>query len=496
MTFHAHAPPGALPAGSGNESAPASASTRPPGPRAPREVEKTERIVHIAFAIALLCMAAIGIVAHRSVVHLREDTRLIEHTHQVLRKLEGLSSDLTETQNGVRGFTLTGEKAFLATVASNTAAVTGELEVIARETADSPELQRRVQQLSETIQSYLGFDRRLIEARQERGFDAARALMLSNEGERFRRNAAAQIAGMQEVESKLLLERQQSARRSATMTDGVILAACVLAVVLVGVSSSTIRRDLIGRRHAEEALAAANRALQERASEVERANRELEAFSYSVSHDLRAPLRHVDGYSELLEQELGDNVSPEGRKYLETIKRSVGKMNTLIDQLLSFSRMNRVELQQGVIDLPGIVAEVRQELEMATAGRAIEWQIRPLPRVEGDRAMIKQVFANLLNNAVKYSRPRERAIIEVGWSGDRDGRALLFVRDNGVGFDMAHTEKLFAVFERLHPATQFEGNGIGLANVQRVIERHGGRVWAEAAVDKGATFYFTLRRVV
>jgi len=227
-------------------------------------------------------------------------------------------------------------------------------------------------------------------------------------------------------------------------------------------------------------------------SRLAAANRELESFSYSVSHDLRAPLRHIDGYIQLLLEDSASTLSPDARRHLKVITDASRQMDDLIDDLLEFSRMNRAEMGQSGVDLDALVREAIDSLKMATEGRHIAWQVAPLPRVVGDAAMLRQVLANLLGNAVKYTRPREAAQIEIGCAGEDNGQLVLFVRDNGVGFDMRYADKLFGVFQRLHRADEFEGTGIGLASVRRIIERHGGRVWAESQLGEGATFYFSL----
>jgi len=224
---------------------------------------------------------------------------------------------------------------------------------------------------------------------------------------------------------------------------------------------------------------------------LEEASKELESFSYSVSHDLRAPLRHVSGFVELLKQNSADRLDEHGQHYLETIAESATDMGTLIDDLLAFSRMGRAAMTMERLDLGDMVREYIADLDNGTKERGIEWIIGELPAVHADRSMMRQILANLLGNAVKYTRKRERPRIEVGAYPD-DGEVVVFVRDNGVGFDMAYVDKLFGVFQRLHDATEFEGTGIGLANVRRVISRHGGRTWAEGAVGQGATFYFSL----
>lgn len=223
------------------------------------------------------------------------------------------------------------------------------------------------------------------------------------------------------------------------------------------------------------------------------ANLELESFSYSVSHDLRAPLRHIDGYIAMLIEDAGSNLSSGARRYLDVIRDASRQMGVLIDDLLAFSRTGRIEMSETQVDLEALARAGIRDLEMSTQARKIIWQVSSLPAVVGDPSMLRQVFANLLGNAVKYTRPRDAALIEVGSAGMEDGRAIVFVRDNGVGFDMKYAGNLFGVFQRLHGADEFEGTGIGLANVSRIITRHGGRVWAEAAPDRGATFYFTLQ---
>ena len=226
--------------------------------------------------------------------------------------------------------------------------------------------------------------------------------------------------------------------------------------------------------------------------QLEVANKELEAFSYSVSHDLRAPLRHIQGYVEMLTREAKDGLSEKAQRYLRTIADAGREMGLLIDDLLAFSRMGRTEMVEQEVDLNALIDEVRRSLEFTVRGRNIQWHIEPLPRVRGDAAMLRQVLANLLGNAVKYTRDRDPAEITIGGGGREEGREIIFVRDNGAGFEMKYANKLFGVFQRLHRADEFEGTGIGLASVRRIVARHGGRTWAEGRLNAGATFFLTL----
>jgi light-regulated signal transduction histidine kinase (bacteriophytochrome) len=244
-------------------------------------------------------------------------------------------------------------------------------------------------------------------------------------------------------------------------------------------------------RAAQEELLRKNAELVKKSVQLEAANRELEAFSYSVSHDLRAPLRHIGGY---LRMALGDKsitFSETARDCLGRVSNATQQMGKLIDDLLEFSRMGRTEMQQVQFSMGELVNEVIREMADETGKRNIQWDIKPLPTIRGDRALLKQVWMNLLSNAVKYTRPRDPAKISLA-ACQKNGEWEFYVEDNGVGFDEHYKDKMFGVFQRLHSAEDFEGTGIGLANVQRIILRHGGRTWAKGEVEKGATFYFTM----
>jgi len=278
---------------------------------------------------------------------------------------------------------------------------------------------------------------------------------------------------------------------------GVIWGAAAF-ILLEGLVIGLLFINVGRRKRAEENIRTLNAELenrvQARTKQLELANRELEAFSYSVSHDLSAPLKNISGFLQLLRKRSDGALDEKSERYLATIMDEAQRLGTLIESLLGFSRLGRAELQKTNVDLNRLVAEVQEQFLLETQGRSIEWRVEPLPEVLGDWNLLRQVFANFLSNAIKYTRTRPKATITVGCKNGNSEEVVVFVQDNGVGFNMKHASKLFGVFQRLHSVKEFEGTGIGLANVQRIIQRHGGRVWVEAEEDQGAAFFCSLPR--
>jgi signal transduction histidine kinase len=259
-------------------------------------------------------------------------------------------------------------------------------------------------------------------------------------------------------------------------------------------SRDELMKEVAERRQREEEIRTLNDELAKRSTDLEASNKELEAFAYSISHDLRAPLRHMSGFTELLQKSTASTLNEKSQRYLGIILESAKRMGNLIDDLLAFSRIGRAEAHMKMVSLDQLVKEAVSEVRQETGGRDIVWKVAPLPTLYGDGSMLRLVLVNLISNAAKFTRNRPKAVIEIGCAEQKADSVVVFVRDNGVGFNMKYVNKLFGVFQRLHPQEAFEGTGIGLATVQRIVHRHGGRIWAEGLEDKGATFYFSLTR--
>jgi light-regulated signal transduction histidine kinase (bacteriophytochrome) len=270
-----------------------------------------------------------------------------------------------------------------------------------------------------------------------------------------------------------------------------ILRAKVEVFVELALVRQQLREEAAERARVAAEVSKLNMVLEQKNHDLTDANADLETFSYSVSHDLRAPLRHISLYIEIMEESLAGKLNEESRSHMLLVRDSCRRMGQLIDDLLGFAKIGRTELCKTKASMDLILHEAMRELQPDLVGRNIEWKVSPLPEFCGDASLLRQVWLNLLGNAVKYSRPRDPAVIQVGC--DVQDKELIFhVIDNGVGFKMEHADKLFGVFHRLHARSQFEGTGIGLANVRRIVQRHGGRTWAEGKVDEGAKFYFSL----
>ena len=457
------------------------------------------------------------------------------HTEQVKLAGRRLLSSLLDAETGVRGYAIGRTGNFLQPYDSAVTTVPQTLAQLRELVADNAEQGRRLIEISRLAQEKLkigGENIQLVQQGASAGVGQNALIANTATGKQVMDELRLRIAEFLDTEDQLLAQRSEKLKSEWRQTDAVLWGGLLLgflggflAVWLLGHGVSDrlavlggragifaqgklppvrmYEADEIGKlgkalfeaytlalEHAEK-LRENERQIRTQKDALEAANAELEAFSYSVSHDLRAPLRHVDGFSRILLEDFAPQLAPEAKRLLGRICDGTRRMGVLIDELLNLGRIGRKPLEVQIAGLGALVEQARSELGPEISGREIEWRVGTLPFAECDSGLLRQVFANLLSNAVKYTRPRARAVIEVGES-ESQGKRAIFVRDNGVGFNMKYADKLFGVFQRLHRQEDFEGTGVGLAAAARIIQRHGGRIWAEAELDRGACFYFTL----
>jgi signal transduction histidine kinase len=445
-----------------------------------------QRRLTTAFAGTLVVVVVLALGVFDTARRALDSSRLVARTHEVLQAVNGVEAALAMGQASVRGFGLTGDEVYLRDLEKAASLMESRVQRLGDFFADNDAQRVRWQALTRLLDERMQIFNQLIAARQTKGLEGARAFMRSiyppPRSGRVR-TALDEIAG---EEQRLLAERMREQENSRAVAVGAGLVLTILFVLLSTVAYFAIRGQI-----AEAVRLNAN--LMRRTDELELANRELEGFSYSVSHDLRAPLRAIDGFSRILVEDYGGSLNAEARHLLDVIRDNSGKMGRLIDDLLDFSRVGKQHLARGAVDMTAIAADAYRELRAAHPEGSPVLDLAALPEGWGDMPMLRQVFANLLSNALKYVHGDRAPHIRVsGWR--ESDRNVYCIADNGVGFDMAYYDKLFGVFQRLHSAEEFPGTGVGLAIVQRVVARHGGSVWAESRLGEGASFYFSLPR--
>ena len=496
-----------------------------------------KRRVTGGFIVALLLTIFIGFSSWRGARLSVDDAEWVAHSYAVMNALELTSKHVIEMETSARTFALTRQAPPLAHYETARGTVAQDKDALRDLTSDNPNQERRLDVLEPQIRAALEFAERTIAKRQHT--DAVPGAREVLETEKLMDAVRATTQAMQTDEMQLLSLRTQRTKAGRRLTSFIIVTGIFVGAGLLALARLTVNRqidvsargraqisaqnaeleqrveqrtaalqsEITERKRAEAEIQTLNDELErrvvDRTAQLETANKELEAFSYSVSHDLRAPLRHIGGFSKMLVEEFGSTLDPSAQHYLERIRIGTLKMGLLVDELLNLARVGRHALSVQPTRLNSIVAEVIAILQPDNEGREVKWVIGDLPTIECDPVLVKQVFQNLLANSLKFTRPRDAAagsvrtgtprhtIIEVSHR-EQDGQPVLMVRDNGVGFNMKYVDKLFGVFQRLHSAEEFEGTGIGLVTVQRIVRKHGGRVWAEGALDKGAAFYFTL----
>ena len=444
-----------------------------------------ERRILVGFCLVFAGILVISAVSYRNMTVLLRNSHQDTRSHELIQLLIGMGTRLDEAEDGHRRYLVTGDESYLKPHEILKERLPEYLRYVRELTHEDPAQGERVALLDDLVQRQLDAERAAVALRRETGFEGVRGIALAGV-------AKGELDAFHRIQTQMEQDENRSIHRrvieSAAMTRNTIVllgTGGLLLFVLLASVYYLIRHDITARRRVAAELA-------RRGELLVAANKELEAFSYSVSHDLRAPLRHIDGYASLLEKSTVHALDDKAKRYLQTISESAKRMGQLIDDLLIFSRMGRQEMLHTRVDLDQLIASVLHDLRPDLQQRDIVWTISALPEVKGDPAMLRQVFSNLISNAIKFTATRPSAAIEIGSDQRNADEIVIFVRDNGVGFDMQYAGKLFGVFQRLHRADEFEGTGIGLANVRRIIHRHGGRTWAEGVLGQGATFSISL----
>ncbi len=448
--------------------------------------------------------------AFRSVEVLRDNERWVEHTYQVITVVEQILASTVDAENGNRGYLLTGDPSYLAPYNTALHDLPAELDRFQLLTADNLSQQQRIVELRAELEQHLDILEHGIDLRRSGNSTSLEANVVGGTG-KAHMDRVRQVTGYMEAEEQRLLVYRTAEAHVASIRArfavGLASALDLLLIVLTfryfarernhRIATELTARQLAASRLQIEAdaaeIQALNVTLEERVrlrtAELETINRELEAFSYSVSHDLRAPLRTIDGFSLALQEDYASAVDEVGRDYIQRVRAGVQRMGGLIDALLQLSRITRAEITREDFDLSELANSVAANLRDENPGRDLTFNIEPNLRANGDPKLLRVALENLMGNAVKFSSRKPETTVDLAWD---PAQKAWFVRDNGAGFDMYYADKLFNAFNRLHGDKDFKGSGIGLATVARVIRRHLGRIWADSTVDHGATFWFTL----
>ncbi|MBN9618000.1 MAG: histidine kinase [Acidobacteriales bacterium 59-55] len=472
------------------------------------------KVNHLFVPVLLLAaLVVVGLntwVAIRAIDSLTDSQQMVDHTWQSINQVERIMGLVKDAETGNRGYLITGDEQYLEPYLSARRQLPADLDLFRSLTSNDPAQQANLVEMRTAIDRRLDLLERGVELRRSGGSDSSHALILSGNGKAAMDNLR-RIADRMEVEQHRLLEQRTAATKSSGRQARytLALASCLDFLLLVLMLRYFVReremrvaserdaeRLAVARAEAEKSadeVRALNATLEERVqlrtTELVTINHELEAFSYSVSHDLRAPLRTIDGFSLALEEDYAGVVDDAGKDYIRRVRSAVQRMGLLIDALLQLSRITRTELVREDFDLSEMAESIAADLKEQNHSVDLTIHIEPGLRVFADPRLLHIGLENLLGNAVKFSSKRPRAVVDFGWAPEQKA---WFVRDNGAGFDMHYADKLFNAFNRLHGDKDFKGSGIGLATVARVVHRHHGRIWADSAVDYGATFWFTL----
>jgi signal transduction histidine kinase len=450
------------------------------------DLRPVEIKVLAGFLVALALLIFAGGYTYTTSVAFADSVEWVAHTQEVRVSLAELSGSVANAELAQRDFLLTAEPGRKDVFEQLIAESTARLELLRTLVADNPPQLANLAALRSAVTRRIEVMRDAFAAFDHFGVAAARAVVsvARRTGGGGAADIFAQAHRMDEVEVRLLLERQAASEHNRVITFISLVITLALATMLFMGLYRGIRGEMKIRENLDQEL-------QEKAKLLEESNQELESFSYSVSHDLRAPLRAIDGFALMIEEDYLARLDGEGRRYLAVIRENTKRMGALVDDLLAFSRLGRQAVAKSAVNVDALVREVLDEALRDHKGRLPLIQIEPLPIAHADRGLLRQVWTNLISNALKYCSNSEQPTITL--SGQRSATECAYViKDNGVGFSMDYVEKLFGVFQRLHRADEFEGTGVGLAIVHRIISRHGGRIWAEGKINQGAVFSFAL----
>jgi len=446
--------------------------------------------INIIFILGLTLMLLIGALSFVSNIKLNNYNKMVNHTDDVFVSIYTAFSDFLDIETGMRGYVIVGQSTFLEPFDNGVGHIEIALNDLETLTSDNPVQQMRIGQLKILKDQLIERGREQIRLRQEKGLITASNKVSDGLGKKVMDQVREIIGTMEREEDGIRAKRANSVHTYFKFMTLVIPTSTALALILILFALITLNRHIAKIKEGENIVKRLNATLIQKINELENSNRELETFSYSVSHDLRAPLRTMVGFSSIILEDHKD--LPEDIK--ENLGRIVGasqKMGQLIDGLLDLSRLSRKELLSENVNLSNLVDSILKDLRNSDPKRHVNFEIAKDVVVRGDSRLLQSALYNLLNNAWKFTRNSKEARIGFGFK-QIDNQKTYYVEDNGVGFDMAYSNKLFGIFQRLHSPNEYEGTGIGLATVQRIIQKHGGKIWVESQVNKGTVFHFTI----